>query len=113
MLGLFDRPADEKAFEALLEPPVILGLTESLTDLSTNDWRRILAKLRRARLLAGEDPYNPGDLDTHPLFVNILANSSGLKGSRLGRNAISGFTTIIKRLRLSCRIASERWSHFS
>jgi hypothetical protein len=27
----------------------------------------ILARLRRARLLAGEDPYNPGHLDTHPL----------------------------------------------
>ena len=27
----------------------------------------ILAKLRRARLLAGEDPHNPGYLDTHPL----------------------------------------------
>jgi predicted ATPase len=26
-----------------------------------------LAKLRRARLLAGEDPHNPGNLDTHPL----------------------------------------------
>ena len=34
MLGLFDRPADEKALEALLKPPVIHGLTESLTDLS-------------------------------------------------------------------------------
>jgi predicted ATPase len=27
----------------------------------------ILAKLRRARLLAREDPHNPGQLDTHPL----------------------------------------------
>src|SRR6202035_4840334 len=35
MLGLFDRPADEKALEALLEPPAIPGLTESLIDLRT------------------------------------------------------------------------------
>ena len=34
MLGLFDRPADEKALGALLKPPAIPGLTESLTDLS-------------------------------------------------------------------------------
>jgi hypothetical protein len=27
----------------------------------------MLAKLRRARLIAGEDPHNPGYLDTHPL----------------------------------------------
>ncbi|HYY28400.1 MAG TPA: hypothetical protein VE860_10670, partial [Chthoniobacterales bacterium] len=67
MFGLFDRPADEKAFAALLKPPAIRGLTDSLTNLSPMEWRTILAKLRRARLLAGEDPHNPGHLDTHPL----------------------------------------------
>ncbi|MBV8970544.1 MAG: protein kinase [Verrucomicrobia bacterium] len=67
MLGLFDRPAEESALEALARPPVIPGLTESLTGLSPSQWRAILAKLRRARLLAGEDPHNPGQLDTHPL----------------------------------------------
>src|SRR6516165_10142835 len=66
MLGLFDRPADEKVVGALLEAPAIPGLTESLLDLSPTEWRTILARLRRARLLAGEDPHNPGHLDTHP-----------------------------------------------
>src|SRR6516165_4299744 len=68
MLGLFDRPAEEKALAALLKPPAIPGLTESLTDLSPVEWRTIVAKLRRARLLAGEDPRNPGHLDAHPLL---------------------------------------------
>ena len=67
LLGLFDRPADERALSALLNPPAIHGLTESLTNLSPTEWRKILAKLRRARLLAVEDPHNPGHLDTHPL----------------------------------------------
>ena len=67
MLGLFDRPADEKAIAALLESPAIPGLTESLTDLSQIEWRTIVARLRRARLLAPEDPHSPGQLDTHPL----------------------------------------------
>jgi tetratricopeptide (TPR) repeat protein len=67
MLGLFDRPADEKTLGALLKSPAIPGLTESLTDLSPVEWRAILGRLRRARLLAGEDPHNPGHLDTHPL----------------------------------------------
>src|SRR5208337_4732765 len=67
MLGLFDRPADEKAVGALPKSPAIPGLTESLTDLSPTEWRTILAKLRRARLLAGEDPQDPRYLDTHPL----------------------------------------------
>jgi tetratricopeptide (TPR) repeat protein len=67
MLGLFDRPADEQALRVLLKPPAIRGLTESLTELDPTAWRTILAKLRRAKLLAGEDPYDPGGLDTHPL----------------------------------------------
>jgi predicted ATPase len=67
ILGLFDRPADEKALEAILTPPAIGGLTESLVGLSQTEWRMILAKLRRARLLAREDPHNPVQLDTHPL----------------------------------------------
>jgi predicted ATPase len=67
MLGLFDRPADEKALGALLKSPPIPGLTESLTDMSPTEWRTRLARLRRARLLTGEDPHNPGHLDAHPL----------------------------------------------
>jgi predicted ATPase len=67
MLGLFDRPVDEQTFTVLLKSPVIPGLTELLADLHPTEWQRILAKLRRARLLAREDPHNPGQLDTHPL----------------------------------------------
>jgi hypothetical protein len=67
ILGFFDRPADGQALEAVLKPPAIPGLTESLTGLSHTQRRTILARLRRARLLAEEDPQNPGQLDTHPL----------------------------------------------
>jgi hypothetical protein len=67
MLGLFDRPADERVIAALLKPPAIPGLTESLTNLGPTEWRTILSRLRRARLLVGEDPHNPGYADTHPL----------------------------------------------
>jgi serine/threonine protein kinase/tetratricopeptide (TPR) repeat protein len=67
MLGLFDRPADEQTFAVLLKLPAISGLTESLTDLRPTEWQTILGRLRRARLLAREDPHNPGQLDTHPL----------------------------------------------
>ena len=67
ILGLFDRPVDENALRALLKPPAICELTESLTDLSPAEWRTLLARLRRARLLTGEDPNSPRQLDTHPL----------------------------------------------
>jgi predicted ATPase len=67
ILGLFDRPADGKVLGTLLKPPAIRGLTESLIGLSRTEWRTILSRLRRARLLAREDPHNAGYLDTHPL----------------------------------------------
>ena len=86
MLGLFDRPADEQTFGALLKSPAIPGLTEPLTDLRPSEWQTFLAKLRRARLLAQEDPHNRGYLDTHPLvreyFGEQLRESTnrGLEG---------------------------------
>ena len=49
MLGLFDRPAEEKALGALLKSPAIPGLTESLADLSPTEWRTILARLRKSK----------------------------------------------------------------
>jgi predicted ATPase len=67
MLGLFDRPADERALDALLKAPAVSGVTESLTDLSPTELRTVLARLRRAKLLTAEDPHNPGHLDAHPL----------------------------------------------
>ena len=113
LLGLFDRPADEKALGAVLKSPAIPGLTESLTDLSPTEWRTILAKSRRARLLAGEDPHNPGYLDTHPLIREYLANSFEINDARPGRSATSGSTHIIKQLRPRFQIISGKWSHFS
>jgi serine/threonine protein kinase/predicted ATPase len=91
MLGLFDRPTDEKAFGTLLKSPAIRGLTESLTDLNPTAWRTILAKLRRARLLAGEDPRHRGHLDTHPLVREYF-------GEQLRSNQIDAWKECNKRL---------------
>ena len=91
MLGLFDRPADERALAVLLKPPAIQGLTESLTILSPSEWRTILARLRRARLLAGEDPYYPGCLDTHPLVREYF-------GEQLQRERSEAWTECNRRL---------------
>src|SRR6516165_2859159 len=59
MLGLFDRPADERALGTLMKAPAIPDLTESLADLSRTQLRTVFARLRRAKLLSGEDPHNP------------------------------------------------------
>jgi hypothetical protein len=91
MLGLFDRPADQKALEALMEPPAIPGLTESLINLSPSEWQRILAKLRRARLLAAEDSHNPRHLDAHPLVREYF-------GEQLRTNQTQAWKECNKRL---------------
>ena len=67
IMGLFDRPVDEGALQALLAEPPIDGLTSESTDLSQEGWQHALANLRQARLLAQADPDAPGDLDAHPL----------------------------------------------
>ena len=113
LLGLFDRLAEEKALRAILKPPAIPGLTETLAHLTPHEWRVILAKLRRASLLGREDPNNPGHLDTHPLVRDFSVNSFEMNDPRLGKNPTGASTTIIKHWLPSCRINLGRWSRFS
>lgn len=67
ILGLFDRPADGPAINALRAAPAIPSLTDSLQNLTEEKWRRALKRLRDARLIADKDPSQPETLDTHPL----------------------------------------------
>src|SRR6516162_7341059 len=102
MLGLFDRPADEQTFGVLLKSPAIAGLTESLTDLRSTEWQTILAKLRRARLLAREDPHNPGQLDTHPLvreyFGEQLRSQQAEAWKECNRRLYHCYRTLVPQL---------------
>jgi len=68
MMGLFDRPAEGGAIEALKTEPAIKGLTSELQGLSHEDWQFAVDNLRTARLLAEEEPHSPGTLDCHPLI---------------------------------------------
>ncbi len=65
--GLFDRPASGDCLAALRGKPAIPGLTDLLVDLSDDQWRRAVERLREARLLAPVDPSDPETLDAHPL----------------------------------------------
>lgn len=67
IMGLFDRPAEWGAIQALRDKPVIEGLTSKLENLTPADWRFALDNLRTARLLSDEDKNKPDDLDCHPL----------------------------------------------
>ena len=84
-LGLFDRPADDKALRSLLNPPAIPGLTESLTALNPAEWRTLLSRLKRARLLGGKPRTTRGNWTLIPLFVNFLANSRVADEPRLSK----------------------------
>jgi hypothetical protein len=68
IMGLFDRPAESGAIEVLRAAPPINGLTTKLNDLSHEDWQFALNNLRKAGLLAKEDPAMPDALDCHPLI---------------------------------------------
>ena len=68
MMGLFDRPAETGAIDVLRAAPPIRGLTSKLGDLPIEDWRFALNNLRKAGLLAKEDPVMPDTLDCHALI---------------------------------------------
>jgi hypothetical protein len=91
MLGLFDRPADEKVLRALLDPPAIPGLTESFTDLNPTQWRTLLAKLRLHAIIADSASFaNSADR-----FANNFASDKNarkcLSHMRSTRNRLTEF----------------------
>ncbi len=65
LVGLFDRPAEAEALTALRAEPAIPALTDGLDVGDETRWRQALARLRKARLVAGDDA--GGGVDTHPL----------------------------------------------
>jgi len=68
IMGLFDRPAEKGAIDALKAAPAIDGLTNHLQGLSHAKWQTTLKHLRTARLLADKDSVEPDTLDCHPLL---------------------------------------------
>src|SRR5512136_2322423 len=68
LMGLFDRPAERGAIEALRAKPVIKGLTDKLQKLKDADWQYAVSNLRDLRLLAAADEGEPDTLDCHPLL---------------------------------------------
>lgn len=68
LMGLFDRPAEKGALDALREEPAIEGLTNNIQSLSHTDWQFTVSNLRDLRLLAEVDTNEPDTLDCHPLL---------------------------------------------
>jgi hypothetical protein len=74
LLGLFDRPAEEKLLAVLREAdePELSVLTAPLQSLSEADWRRVLRRLTVLRLIdIVASPAPP--IDSHPLLREHFA----------------------------------------
>ncbi|MCP4695171.1 MAG: tetratricopeptide repeat protein, partial [Desulfobacterales bacterium] len=67
MIGLFDRPAEKGAIDAIQAGDAIPGLTERIHDLREGDRLRLLERLRATGLLARKSDHRPDALDCHPL----------------------------------------------
>jgi hypothetical protein len=75
--------------------------------LNTTAWRTIVARLRRARLLAEEDAHNRGSLDSHPLvreyFGEQLRNQQKDAWKECNRRLYNYYRALAPRLPNSVR----------
>ncbi len=74
IMGLFDRPAEKGAIEALLAAPPIPGLTTELYGIAPEKWQLALKHLRKVKLLSDKDPNDPDTLDCHLLLREHFAD---------------------------------------
>jgi tetratricopeptide (TPR) repeat protein len=68
LMGLFDRPAEKGALDALMRGRAIEGLTTTLQKLNNVGWQYAINNLRELRLLSQTDVHEPDNLDCHPLL---------------------------------------------
>ncbi|MEX2212642.1 MAG: toll/interleukin-1 receptor domain-containing protein [Phycisphaeraceae bacterium] len=82
LLGLFDRPASADCFDALLQPPAIADLTDSLVGMSEAQRNIALTRLEDAKLLSvlRDESGTVHSFDCHPLireyFARVLSGKS-------------------------------------
>jgi tetratricopeptide (TPR) repeat protein len=67
IMGLFDRPAEKGAIDAVTAGDPIPGLTDALKGLGDKGWKLAVRELRKLKLLAEPDADRPDALDCHPL----------------------------------------------
>jgi tetratricopeptide (TPR) repeat protein len=91
IMGLFDRPVEKGAVDALIAGPVVPGVTDKLQRLTEEGWQMALDNLRGAGLLAENDRQKPGVLDCHPLVREHF-------GHKLKRENPGGWKEAHKRL---------------
>jgi hypothetical protein len=93
MVGLFDRPASRDCLEALRKKPPIRGLTDAIVELSDDQWRRAVARLREVRLLAPVDRPIPKRSTRIRSCANGSANGSRRATKPPGKPPTAASTT--------------------
>lgn len=91
LLGLFDRPMRDGEIKALLQPPKIPDLTDHIVDLEWSRWKRLTARLRRARLIDAPMQSDVDAIDTHPLIREYFS-------ARLRSDALEAWRTAHDRI---------------
>jgi len=90
LMGLFDRPAERGAIDALRKPPAIQSLTSNLQSLSSAQWLYAINNLRELRLLAHPERESKDDtLDCHPLLREHFAEQLRASNPNAWREANS------------------------
>jgi tetratricopeptide (TPR) repeat protein len=67
VIGLFDRPAEVEALNALLDDAEIVPYSAGLDHVGGARWNACVDGLRKMGLLTAEIPDSPGAIDAHPL----------------------------------------------
>lgn len=87
VLGLFDRPAELAAIEAVRAAPPIPGLTEHISKMDAAAWLRLLESLRRVKMIAAESRHRDEVLDAHPLVREHFGEQLKLTNAAAWREA--------------------------
>lgn len=67
LMGLFDRPAESGAIQAVLKKTAKEKLLNQLPDFDSDGWHTIVSTLRKLHLLAPATNFEQNALDCHPL----------------------------------------------
>ncbi|UCE07881.1 MAG: hypothetical protein JSW07_07575, partial [bacterium] len=98
ILGLFDRPADKAAVDAVIQGEPIPGLTGYLHQISEVERLKLLQKLREMKLVSPESHHRPDTIDCHPLIREHFSEKLIAKSQTAWKEANSRLYEYFKKL---------------
>ena len=98
IMGLFARPAEIEAIDAVRAKPPIKDLTDKLRKMTQAQWQDLIEQLRDVRLLAHKSKHNPNVLDCHPLVREHFGEKLQKNNPEAWRQANSRLYEYYKRV---------------